>query len=64
MDVSSRFEFRVIRRSGSGSDSSRSEFRVTLRSIVSDGITSKKCTVEMKKNFCSLPGGASVLVGK
>lgn len=55
MDVSSRFEFRVIRRSGSGSDSSRSEFRVTLRSIVSDGITSKKCIVEMK-NDCSLPG--------
>ena len=41
VDVSSRFEFRVIRLSGSGSDSSRSEFRVTLRSIVSDGITSR-----------------------
>ena len=41
VDDSSRFEFRVIRLSGSGSDSSRSEFRVTLRSIVSDGITSR-----------------------
>ena len=41
VDVSSRLEFLVIRRSGSGSDSSRSEFRVTRRSTVTGGITSR-----------------------